>query len=362
MKWWYGGEDSDDSVSQDVHVVKNDDYRTKIVVSRAVDPEDSRVGNSFDEHPLEDDDYRNGSAKRLVHMRRSFLYAVTSTCLFAIVILILSVGFAKNLFWTIPDTDNDSPKISSNYTSNNGEERTGRLYQYLVTRTVNGAEAFNDPISPESQALAWMQYNDELDLDPIDSEYQFRIDQRFALLTLWFQSDYEWFRQNNWLSGHECSWEGVECEFVSPWQSRSLSKSWEDSERDLQVRHRIVTKLNLANNNLQGNLPPNLHMLKNLTSLNLSWNQIHGTIPKLISSMIWLENLQLNDNILSQELSLDFSNMSNLIELNLSNNQLTGQIPSSLYQAVSITHIQLDNNEFTGRILEDIETLSNLGK
>ena len=78
--------------------------------------------------------------------------------------------------------------------------------------------------------------------------------------------------------------------------------------------------------------------------------------------MIWLENLQLNDNILSQELSLDFSKMSNLIELNLSNNQFTGQLPSSLYQAVSITHIQLDNNEFTGRILEDIETLSNLGK
>ena len=340
MKWLKWGGSDDASASQDVHIVKGHNYQTKIVISRAEsmnsrDPhEDSRVGSNFDEVSLGE------PTKRIQHTRRALFFAIICSILLFVVIIILSVGFAKGLFRAVPDVANSSPRVFDNFTTS--DERAERLHGYLITVAVNGAEGFNDPISPESQALAWMQYEDTLNLDPNGYEKQYRIDQRFALLTLWFQSNYEWFGQNNWLSGHECTWEGVKCE--------------------QEEGGRVVSELYLASNNLQGNLPPNLHLLKNLTSLNLSGNRIHGEIPKTFSSMIWLTKLHLHDNFLSQGLSLDFSKMSNLFDVNLSNNRFDGTIPASLYKVSSMSRIQLDNNKFSGGISDDIRDLANLCK
>ncbi len=322
--------------------MKSDNYQTKIVVSGAEstgssDPhEDSRVGNNFDEVSLGE------SKKRILHTKRALLFAGSSTLLILMVIIILSVGFANDLFRASSDRSNSKPSIYNNLTSS--EELAERLHEYLITVAVNGAEAFNDPVSPESQALAWMQYDDPLDLDPNYSEKRFRIDQRFALATLWFQSDFEWFRQNNWLSGHECSWEGVIC------------------VRDDSIGGGVVRELSLAQNNLQGNFPLNLHLLRNMTSLNLSGNRIHGEIPKSFSSVVTLEELYLQDNLLSQELFVDFSKMSELLDINLSNNRFKGTIPDSLFKASSIGRIQLDDNRFSGGISDDIGDLTNLCK
>ena len=345
MKWRKWGRSdgaSASSVSQEVKIVKSDNYQTKIVVSGAEstgssDPhEDSRVGNNFDEESLGE------SKKRILHTKRALFFAGASSLLLLIVIIILSVGFANDLFRSTSDRSNSKPSIYNNLTSS--EELAERLYEYLITVAVNGAEAFNDPVSPESQALAWMQYEDALDLDPDKSEKRFRIDQRFALATLWFQSDYDWFRQNNWLSGHECSWEGVIC------------------IRDDSLAGGVVRRLSLEQNNLQGNIPMNLHLLNNMTHLNLSGNRIHGEIPKSFSSIVTLEEFYLHDNLLSREFSVDFSKMSKLLDVNLSNNQFKGTIPASLYKVSSIGRIKLDNNRFSGGISDDIGDLANLCK
>jgi hypothetical protein len=272
------------------------------------------------------------------------------------------VGFGKDLFGKAPN----GPDVYNYREFSGGEERAERIYEYLISVAVHGAAGFNDPISPESQALAWMQYDDPLILDPNATEIQYRIDQRFALLTLWFQSDYEWFGQTNWLTGHECTWEGVTCEIVDLDPNRSLSEAPKHVTRNMhaadELHSHIVRELNLPRNNLQGTLPPNLHLLKNLKSLNLSGNRISGPIPTTLSSMIWLEELYLRDNFLSQELSLDFSRMSNLVDVNLSNNQFEGTIPASLYTVPSISRIHLANNKFTGTIADDIGSLVNLCK
>ncbi len=343
LKWrkWVEamGGSSASSDAQEVQVVRSDHYQTKIVVSGAEstsDPhEDSRVGNNFDEESL------GGSTKRIMHTQRALFFASISTTLLLIVIIILSVGLSNDLFRNTPDPARN-PGIYSNLTSS--EDLAERIYEYLITVAENGAEGFNDPVSPESQALAWMQYEDTLFLDPNDPDKQDRIGQRFALLTLWFQSEYDWFGQNNWLSGNECSWEGVNC------------------VRDPRLGNGVVRKLSLAQYNLQGNLSPNLHLLKNLTSLDLSRNQIRGEIPKTFSSMSSLEELYLHDNFLSQGISLDFSRMSNLVDVNLSNNRFEGIIPTSLYKVSSIGRIQLDNNIFSGIISDDIGDLNNLCK
>ena len=362
MKWWNRIRRDDysasSSISQDVHIVKNGRYQTQIMVTRAESSEDSRVGSNFEEESIGEDTNYTMSAKRLVTIRRTLLYAGISTCLLAIVMILFVVGVTMDLFRAIPEASTtDSASVSNTNitltTSDYEQERAERLYEYLITVAANGAAEFNDPVSPESLALAWMQYTDLLNLDPNDSENHYRVDQRFALLTLWFQSDYEWLGQTNWLTGNECTWEGVKC--VSLFLDQNRTQASDEGDR-------VVSELYLVRNNLSGNLPVNLHLLKSLTSLNLSGNWIRGEIPKTYSSMIWLKELRLYDNLLSQEVSLDFSQMSSLIDVNLSNNQLEGTIPASIFKVASITRIRLDNNKFTGGIAKDIGNLANLCK
>lgn len=339
MEWWKR-RSRDASEFQDVRFVQNDHYQTKIMVGKAdtsmdsADPhKDSRVGPNFDEESLGEWD-----SKRIWHIQKALVYACISTILLFIVIILLAVGASKG-FKIIPDTANNNP---NNITST--LERAERLHEYLSTVTADGALGFNNPISPESRALAWMQNEDSLELDPDDVENLYRIDQRFALLTLWFQTDYEWFRQRNWLTGTECMWEGVRC-VVDPLNGNA-----------------IVSELDMAENNIQGSVPTNLHLLKNLTSLDLSGNLIRGQVPETLRSMIWLKTIYLQNNFLSQEISLDFSPMKSLRDLNLSNNQFDGTIPASLYNVSSISRIQLDNNKFSGSISEKIGDLPELCK
>ncbi len=340
MAWCERGRGDDASEFHDVRFVQNDHYQTKIMVAKAdssmhsVDPrEDSRVGPNFDEESLGEYDH-----KRIWHTQKALLYAVISSIFLLIVVVLLAVGASKG-FKIVPETINNNP---NNITSS--LERAERLHEYLSTVTADGAQGFNNPISPESRALAWMQNEDFLQLDPEDVENHYRIDQRFALLTLWFQSDYDWFRQRNWLTGTECMWEGVRC-IVDPLNGNAL-----------------VSELDMAENNLQGGVPTNLHLLKNLTSLDLSGNQIRGQVPETLGSMIELETMYLQNNFLSQEISLDFSGMTSLRDVNLANNQFDGTIPASLYNASSISRIQLDNNNFSGTISENIGGLPELCK
>ena len=350
---------------------------TKATTDFCDSPDNSCDRSTFDEHKetpkissAENIDH-TGATKKISDKNKRLLYGVISTCLLVIIVIILAVGVAKGVILSFPEDIDGSSNVSSpsseggssyNSSTEDGLERADRLYEYLITVGVDGVATFNDPISPESQALAWMQHTDPVELDPIELEQHYRINQRFALLTLWFQSDYDWFNQTNWLSEDECAWKGVICMTVSPELSRSLIEEGNGYDRTLRDGDKIVKRLNLEQNNLQGNLPPNLPLLIYLTSLNLSGNQINGEIRETLRSMTLLEELYLHDNNLSQEVSLDFSLMSNLVDVNLSNNQFEGTIPDSLYSVASITRIQLDNNIFSGQISGNVGNLVNLCK
>ena len=307
-------------------------------------------------------------SKKISDMSKQLLWGgILSICLLVIIVIIISVGITKGLFFSSSEvTDGGNSVQDIIYPSSGGPtERANRLREYLITVVVNGAATFIDPISPESQALTWMQYEDPIELDSIKLEHRFRIEQRFALLTLWFQSDFDWYNETNWLTEDECTWKGVTCTTVSTRMRRSLLERDRDNdcdERILRDGDTIVNTINLEQNNLQGNLPPDLSLLKNLASLNLSRNQLSGTVPEAFSSMNLLEELYLDNNNLSRELFLDFSLMSSLTTLDLTNNQFEGNVPDSLYSITTINHIRLDNNNFIGRISDDVGNLINLCK
>ncbi|GLT83934.1 hypothetical protein SLE2022_021970 [Rubroshorea leprosula] len=92
---------------------------------------------------------------------------------------------------------------------------------------------------------------------------------------------------------------------------------------------RLVTSIDLSDNNLSGMIPEQIAGLVGLISLNLSTNHLIGMIPVNIGQMGSLESLDLSYNQLSGEIPQSMSHLTFLGVLDLAYNNLTGKIPSS---------------------------------
>ncbi|XVF57810.1 hypothetical protein PTKIN_Ptkin07bG0012200 [Pterospermum kingtungense] len=91
----------------------------------------------------------------------------------------------------------------------------------------------------------------------------------------------------------------------------------------------LVNSINLAGNNLSGDIPQELANLSRLGTLNLSMNHLTGKIPSGIGRLQWLETLDLSRNQLSGIIPPSMVAMTSLNHLNLSYNNLSGKIPSA---------------------------------
>jgi hypothetical protein len=91
--------------------------------------------------------------------------------------------------------------------------------------------------------------------------------EREILLGLFSATDGErWTKHTGWgTSQPVCEWYGVVCDFV-----------------DADVKRPAVAGLNLAANNLRGQLPASLAKLQYLRSLDVSRNRLSGDVPELL--------------------------------------------------------------------------------
>jgi Leucine-rich repeat (LRR) protein len=105
----------------------------------------------------------------------------------------------------------------------------------------------------------------------------------------------------------ECSWRGVGC-------SDDVT----------------VTSLNWANSGLDGELPAEMGLLRNLTHLDLAENLIGGSLPDALYDLTQLESLYLHQNKLTGTISNLIENVYDLVNLYLSNNELSGVFPPNL--------------------------------
>ncbi len=121
-----------------------------------------------------------------------------------------------------------------------------------------------------------------------------------------------------------------------------------------------VTKIIISSNNLQGNLPPELGDLLNLSILGLSYNNIDGQIPNELGNLTKLTFLSLNNNLLSGSIPSSIGSLANLENLYLFNNMLSGVIPPELGGLISLKNLFLYNNKLSGSIPIQIGNLSNL--
>ena len=122
-----------------------------------------------------------------------------------------------------------------------------------------------------------------------------------------------------------------------------------------------VTHLNLAENNLTGELPDYLASLTELTELALHRNNLSGSIPTQLTQFERLENFYLSRNKLTGELPAGLSDMENLSRLHLNNNGFTGAVPASLGNLSNLTSLLLyGNTDLSGDLPQSLTGLSNV--
>ena len=161
---------------------------------------------------------------------------------------------------------------------------------------------------------------------------------RAALVALYNATDGDnWTDNTNWLSGRPLyEWHGI---------------ATDDNGR--------VVYLSLPNNQLSGEIPPELGNLANLEWLELYENQLSGEIPPELGNLVNLRELRLYDNQLSGEIPAELGNLSSLEHLDLYDNQLSGEIPAELGNLSSLEHLDLSDNELR-EIPPELGNLTNL--
>ena len=129
-----------------------------------------------------------------------------------------------------------------------------------------------------------------------------------------------------------------------------------------------VIGLNLDNNQLSGEIPPELGNLSNLKVMRLGGyqlsirlrNQLSGEIPPELGNLRNLERLGLEGNQLSGEIPPELGNLRNLWLLTLDINQLSGEIPPELGKLTNLGRLELGGNQLSGEIPSELGNLRNL--
>ena len=170
-----------------------------------------------------------------------------------------------------------------------------------------------------------------------------------------------WDDNTNWLSDRPIGeWHGV----TTDSNGRVIKLNLPENHLTGEIPPELgglskLTGLWLLRNQLTGGIPPELGGLSNLAKLYLFSNQLTGEIPPELGGLSKLTELFLDDNQLTGEIPPELSRLSNLtVGLGLSDNQLTGGIPPELGRLSDLTGLFLANNQLTGCILEGLRDIA----
>ena len=114
-----------------------------------------------------------------------------------------------------------------------------------------------------------------------------------------------------------------------------------------------TTTLSLQDNQLTGEIPPEMGNLTHLTDLYLQGNQLTELSPE-IGNLTILSKLYLYSNQLTGEIPPEIGNLTNLTGLLLYDNQLTGTIPTEIGNLTNLEVLYLSDNQLTGEIPESM--------
>ncbi|KAJ6885417.1 STRUBBELIG-RECEPTOR FAMILY 8-like [Populus alba x Populus x berolinensis] len=152
------------------------------------------------------------------------------------------------------------------------------------------------------------------------------------------------------IDGDPCgeSWKGITCE-GSAVVSVQISGLGLDGTMGYMLSNLMSLRtFDLSDNNIHDPLPYQLP--PNLTSLNLAKNNLSGNLPYSISTMVSLSYLNVSRNSLSQSIGDVFHNLSLLSTMDVSFNNFSGDIPSSFSSLSNLSTLNVQNNQLTGSL------------
>jgi len=200
------------------------------------------------------------------------------------------------------------------------EKHAHAVQKALVKNGVLLESALEDPDSYQAAALKWL-VEDSMQTQT-KAKDPFMI-QRYTL-ALFYLSTHgdEWTQNDGWMTNEGyCSWHGISCL---------------GTEEDMAHRHGNgrVFELNLASNQVRGNLPLELNGLTDLFFLELQDNKLDGTIPENLGNWTGLRMFSIAHNDLFGSIPISLVTTSpDLHVLNAGHNGLTGTIPPEIGDA-----------------------------
>ncbi|PHT54305.1 hypothetical protein CQW23_08767 [Capsicum baccatum] len=114
-----------------------------------------------------------------------------------------------------------------------------------------------------------------------------------------------------------------------------------------------LTRLGVRNNNLIGNIPPEIACIGNLSMLQqlyLCSNRFSSKFPSSLWKMRGLLFLNASQNSIEREFPPDIGGLKAIVELCLSGNHFSGMIPSRLGELQNLQYLDLSNNSLFGQI------------
>jgi hypothetical protein len=269
------------------------------------------------------------------------------------------------------------------------------LTSYINNFTLTNKTITPNDASPENKALQWMIANDKtLDTSAVISEDDpiarnaigFRIRQRYALLTMWFQQNdtEKWDNVDGWLvDPNECFWSGIKCDrrdvdyfydvnkgmFYGGNQYAIIQISFRSPESYVGMMPAdigLLTSLQHfemkgtygdetdSKSFLHGQLPESIGYWTALTYFDVSFNALTGVLPDSIDRWTALAHFDVNSNTLTGTLPESIGNWNALIYFDAGYNGLTGQFPESIGYWTALTYFDVINNTLTGTLPESI--------
>ncbi|XP_014511924.1 probable LRR receptor-like serine/threonine-protein kinase At4g36180 isoform X1 [Vigna radiata var. radiata] len=141
-------------------------------------------------------------------------------------------------------------------------------------------------------------------------------------------------------------------------RNNSLSGSISTILCQIMTNKSNLVHLNMAYNNLSGELTDCWKNWESLVLINLGHNNLKGKIPNSMGSLSNLRCLSLGNNMLSGEVPLSLKECHNLWIFDVGHNNLSGVLPSWFGQ--NIKGLKLGSNQFSGTIPRQICQLYSL--
>jgi hypothetical protein len=259
----------------------------------------------------------------MIHRNQSMMI----TALFSLAILMLSpsvtdASATKRLYQKQKNLCRGQPTIKAKH-----EKGLQWLFKHIgETQVVSST-------SPQHEAACWM-FRQSSSWKP----------QRFVMAVIYFatKGGSRWEFSDNWLtaSKHECSWYGVKCNLM-----------------------RQVVELDLGYIEVDGLIPREIGLLKELRDVDLHGNELQGVIPhKVMVGNTKLEYLRLQMNGLFGAVHKEIKHMKHLKELYLYGNYLAGTIPKELTSLKHLEVVDLYANQLTGTIPSELAKMPQLSE